>query len=93
MLQVRDFVAVMGPRLKKIIVASTIAMLVAVSTVIVRISLIALARGSLTIDGSRAFQALEDLGVKANSVSWKNGEQRPALARFYAFAWSPNVNS
>jgi hypothetical protein len=69
MFQVRDFVAVMRPLLKKTIVASIIAMLVSVSTMVIGISFIALAGagGSLTINGSHTFQAMDGFGVNAGA--------------------------
>jgi hypothetical protein len=34
---------------------------------------------SLTLDGSQPFQTFDGFGVNINSVSWKDGELRPAL--------------
>ena len=35
--------------------------------------------GSVTVNGSQTFQTINGLGVNINSLSWKNGELRPAL--------------
>ena len=50
-------------------------------TMVIRFSLMALAGagGSLIIDGSQTFQAIDGFGVNINSASWNNGELRPAL--------------
>jgi hypothetical protein len=81
MFQVRNFLSVTGSFLKRIIAASTIAAVVSISTMVIGISLMAMAGvgGSLIIDGSQAFQSIDGFGVNANSASWKNGELRPAI--------------
>ena len=77
----RDFLSVTGSFLKKLIAASTIAALVSITTIVIGISLMALAGAgeSLIIDGSQAFQSIDGFGGNANSASWKNGELRPAI--------------
>lgn len=81
MFQVRNFLSVTGSFPKRIIAASTIAAVVSISTMVIGISLMAMAGvgGSLIIDGSQAFQSIDGFGVNANSASWKNGELRPAI--------------
>ena len=34
---------------------------------------------AVTVNGSQVFQTMDGLGVNINSLSWKNGELRPAL--------------
>ena len=34
---------------------------------------------ALTIDGSQTFQTIDGFGISANSLSWNNGELRPAI--------------
>jgi O-glycosyl hydrolase len=34
---------------------------------------------NLTVDGSRHFQTIDGFGVNINSLSWKNGELKPAI--------------
>ena len=81
MRQVRDFVSVTKSFLKRIMAAATIATIVAISTIVIGLSLMALAGagGSLIIDGSQAFQSIDGFGVNINSASWKNGALRPAI--------------
>jgi hypothetical protein len=81
MFQVRNFLSVTGSFLKRIIAASTIAAVVSISTMVIGISLMAMARvgESLIIDGSQTFQSIDGFGVNANSASWKNRELRPAI--------------
>jgi O-glycosyl hydrolase len=81
MFQLRDRVSVMGSLLKKITVASSIAVVMSLSIMVVGLSLKALAgaRGSLLIDGSQAFQSIDGFGVNINSASWKASELQPAI--------------
>lgn len=67
--------------LGKIIIVSTLGLVVFVSATAIGISLTASTQGerALTIDGSRQFQTLDGFGVNINSASWKNGELRPAI--------------
>ena len=34
---------------------------------------------TLTVDGAQKFQTIDGFGVNANSLSWKNGELKPAI--------------
>src|SRR4051812_48086166 len=34
---------------------------------------------ALTINGSQTFQTMDGMGVNINSLSWKNGESKPAI--------------
>jgi hypothetical protein len=67
--------------LEKIIMVSTLALMVFVSATAIGITLTASTHGegSLTIDASQQFQTLDGFGVNINSASWKNGELRPAI--------------
>jgi O-glycosyl hydrolase len=42
-------------------------------------SLSAQAATNFTIDGAQKFQTMDGFGVNANSLSWKNGELKPAI--------------
>ena len=67
--------------LKKVMIASTVALLVSGSTMVIGIALSASTGGgaTLTIDGAQQFQTIDGFGVNVNSASWNNGELRPVL--------------
>ena len=71
----------MSSRLKKVMIASTVALIVSGSTMAIGIALSASTGGgaTLTIDGAQQFQSIDGFGVNINSASWNNGELRPVL--------------
>ena len=81
MVQVHDWAPATGSLLKRLVAACTIAAVASLLTMVIGLSLMALAGagGSLIIDGSQTFQSIDGFGVNINSASWNNGELRPAL--------------
>ena len=81
MVQVHDWSPARGLLLKRLIAACTIAAVASLLTMLIGLSLMALAGagGLLIIDGSQTFQSIDGFGVNINSASWNNGELRPAL--------------
>jgi hypothetical protein len=68
----------MSSLLKKVMIASTVALIVSGSTMAIGIALSASTGGgaTLTIDGAQPFQIIDGFGVNANSARWNNGELR-----------------